>query len=74
MKTVEISDEAYSVIMKDSFGASFDAMAWKLIADYRKTSKMGGQIMNTLLIGMIEKDPVKRQQMIADMEKKDHLE
>lgn len=56
MKQVEVSEEAYDVIMKDNMGANFDAMAWKLIRDYRQATKAASEIMKTVFVGMMAKD------------------
>jgi predicted CopG family antitoxin len=49
MKTVDVSDEAYERIMRDSRGASFDAMIWIMIRDYESSKKMGNDMMGALL-------------------------
>lgn len=49
MKNVEVSDEAWERIMRDSKGASFDAMLWMLIRDYDGSKKMNSDMMGALL-------------------------
>lgn len=49
MKNVEVSDEAWERIMRDSKGASFDAMLWLMIRDYEASKKMGNEMMGALL-------------------------
>lgn len=49
MKTVEISDEAWDRIMRDSKGASFDAMLWMMIRDFEESKKMNREIMGAML-------------------------
>jgi hypothetical protein len=49
MKTVEVSDEAWDRIMRDSSGASFDAMLWIMIKDYEASKKMGNEMLGALL-------------------------
>jgi hypothetical protein len=49
MKTVEVSDEAWDRMMRDSKGASFDAMLWIMIRDYEASKKMGSDMMGALL-------------------------
>jgi hypothetical protein len=49
MKSVEVSDEAWDRIMRDSRGASFDAMLWIMIKDYEASKKMGSDMMGALL-------------------------
>jgi hypothetical protein len=49
MKSVEVSDEAWDRIMRDSRGASFDAMLWIMIKDYEASKKMGNEMLGALL-------------------------
>lgn len=56
MKTVDVSDEAYDRIMRDSKGAPFDAMLWMMIRDYESSKKVSGEMMGTLLASVISKD------------------
>jgi hypothetical protein len=49
MKNVEVSDEAWDRVMRDSRGASFDAMLWIMIKDYEALKKMGTELVGALL-------------------------
>jgi len=55
MKTVEVSNEAFDRIMKNSNGASFDAMLWMMIRDYDQSMKMGKDMIGTMLAAVTSK-------------------
>ena len=56
MKTVEVSNEAFERIMKNSDGASFDAMLWIMIRDHDQALKMGKDMIGTMLAAVTSKD------------------
>jgi hypothetical protein len=71
MKQVEVSDEAYEVIMKDNMGANFDAMAWKLIRDHKQATKSASEIMKTVFVGMVAKNKEDAEMLMHRMDAED---
>jgi hypothetical protein len=72
MKTVEISDDTWNRIMKDSNGAPFEAMIWQMIKENEHANKAIRDIMGTMLAAATSKDGEefkKRRAQMSEIEK-----